>query len=176
MTKKIKKIYIVGAVGSGKTTFAKELSNVSKINYYSLDTIFYKKSEDSPWGTQQRDLTECKNQFKKIMKKDSWIIEDVCRGVFTEGLRQADLIIFLDTSTFIRNWRIIFRFFKQLFGFESVQYKPSYKILRKLLEYSKNFDSGEDNLRERLEKFSKKMKIVKNHSQKKILLLKMTKK
>lgn len=42
----MEKIYIVGSVASGKTTFAKELSVSLDIPWFELDCIVYQKTEN----------------------------------------------------------------------------------------------------------------------------------
>jgi len=54
------KIYVVGAVGSGKTTFSKKLSNELDIPYFELDNICWNSD-----GTGKRTAREIEKSFKK---------------------------------------------------------------------------------------------------------------
>ena len=67
------KIYIIGPVGSGKTTFATKLSKIYNIDYYELDKV----SWDDEHGNIKRSDEEVQKIFKDILKNKKWIIEDV---------------------------------------------------------------------------------------------------
>jgi len=84
------------------------------------------------------------------------IIEDTGRKTFFEGLRQADTIVILNTPPFICRKRIIVRCFKQKLGIEKCGYKPNFKMLRLMFMWSKNYSTGADGLKSRLQQFSSK--------------------
>lgn len=103
------KIYIIGGLGSGKSFFAKKLSNGTGIQHFDMDRIVFK--EDS---FEERTDGERNAIFENIIKKDAWILE----GTFTEGwiipaLEGSSQIIYLTTPPFIRLYRFIRRIIKQ---------------------------------------------------------------
>ena len=67
------RIYIIGPVGSGKTTFAMKLSELYNIKSYELDKV----SWDDEHGNIKRSDEEVQKIFKDILKNKKWIIEDV---------------------------------------------------------------------------------------------------
>ena len=85
------KIYIIGPVGSGKTTFASKLSKKYNIKYYELDKV----SWDDDNGNIKRSKEEVQQIFKNILKNKKWIIEDVGRDKFKEGRTLADVIYYI---------------------------------------------------------------------------------
>ena len=73
----VSRIYIIGPIGSGKTTFSKKLSLKYNIERYELDNI----SWDDENGHIKRNNEEITKLFGKILKKESWIIEDIGRDI-----------------------------------------------------------------------------------------------
>ena len=61
----MKKIYIIGPVGSGKTTLAKHLSSKYNISYYELDKIVH----NDLIGMRRFSL-EIDNIFSDILKEE----------------------------------------------------------------------------------------------------------
>jgi adenylate kinase family enzyme len=151
------KIYIVGAVSSGKSTLAKKLSERLSITHNSLDEVVHKTDISSPWGNRKRDHKERDEIFRSIIQQPKWIIEDVGRPCFEEGLQEADKIIFLEVPTRIRSYRIIKRWIKQRLGIEKCNYKPDYKMLKSMFKGSKDYDTGKDNLKERIAVYGEKV-------------------
>lgn len=109
------KVYIVGSVASGKTTFAKKLSNNLDIQCTHLDGIVHIKDTTNK-GNIRRSDEEINRLFSEILNKPHWIIEDAGRECFSKGLEEADKIIHLKPSKYIRTRRIITRYLKQKMG------------------------------------------------------------
>lgn len=123
------KIYIIGPVGSGKSTLAKQLSCQTHLPYYELDALVHQGNDKLPqYETQQR--------FEQILAQKQWIIEDVGRKIFQEGVKQADLVIYLDLPTRLLYARIIKRFIRQRLHLEPCSYRPSWQMLRKMFRWA----------------------------------------
>ena len=69
-----KRIHIIGSVGSGKTTLAKELSHHFQTPHYELDNVVWERL-----GTEDRRRTEDERDkiLFEIVKKECWVIEGV---------------------------------------------------------------------------------------------------
>lgn len=102
------KIHICGIYGSGKTTLAKDLSQLYKIPHYSLDDIKYKIKY-----SEIRSVEERLDEVKKISKKISWITEGTWSNYAEELFKQADLIVFLAIPKRVCSYRILKRYFKR---------------------------------------------------------------
>lgn len=151
------KVYIVGSVASGKSTFAKRLSEILNIPYQSLDEVVHISDKSHPWGNRKRQVDERDNLFQSIIQQQRWIIEDVGRPCFEDGLKEADMIILLEVSTRIRDYRIIKRWIKQRLGIEKCIYKPGYKMLKGMFKWSRDYDTGKDGLKERIVTYQDKI-------------------
>ena len=80
------KILISGNAGAGKSSLAKRIAKAHNLPLYGLDKIVWKKD----W--QRRPKEERDKLIKEILVKKSWVLE----GITKEGLKEADIIYFLD--------------------------------------------------------------------------------
>jgi len=93
---KIHKIIVFGLTASGKTTFARKLSNVFHIKIYHTDDFAYKKK----W-TVKSTKKEFAKKLNKILLKKEWIIEGVHSEWILSAIKKADLVIFLNPHKII---------------------------------------------------------------------------
>ncbi|HOP65776.1 MAG TPA: DNA topology modulation protein FlaR [Bacilli bacterium] len=126
------KIYILGSVGSGKTTLAKKLSLQLGIPFYELDNVVW---EFHLSGDIRRSKEEIEKIFNKILNEDNWIIEGVERPFFDRGFDEADTIIYLDLLKTTLYKRIFIRWIKQKVGLEQCRYKPDIKMLKQMIKW-----------------------------------------
>ncbi len=150
------KIYIIGTVGSGKTTLAKRLAYKLNIESYELDKVIW----DDDNGNIKRSSKEVDYLFSKILKKPFWIIEDVGRECFKEGIKQADIVYYIDLPRLIVYKRLIMRYVKQKIGIEAYDYKPTLKGLKELFIWAKKgFKSKQEKIAE-IKKNARKYEII----------------
>lgn len=126
----MKKIYIIGPVASGKTTLARKLSKKLNIKMYELDKIVW----DDARGVKRSD-EEIVLLFANILNEKSWIIEDVGRNKFREGIKVADIAYYIDLSKTSLYKRVILRWIKQMLKIEDSNYKQSLKTLKDNLRW-----------------------------------------
>lgn len=153
----MKKIYIIGAVGSGKTTLAKMISKEENIPFYELDNIVW---ENHINGDIKRSDKDIKKLFKDIINKDKWIIEDVGRDKFIDGVNQADVVIFLNMAKRTRTVRIVRRWIRQKLHLEVSRYKPTLRMLIQMYRWSNNDEKNKKSIIDRLNKYAKKFIIL----------------
>ena len=152
------KIYIIGPVGSGKTTLSKKLSKKYNIKRYELDKVVW----DDDNGNIKRTDEEIKILFNKIIANSSWIIEDVGRKKFNDGIKKADIVYYIDLPSIIVYKRCITRWVKQKIGKEKYNYKPTLKSLFEMLKWAKQDVKNKKEKIERIKNNSKNYKILKN--------------
>ncbi|MFZ3577781.1 hypothetical protein [Virgibacillus sp. DJP39] len=80
-----RKIHIIGSVGSGKTTFARKLSNKLSIVCYELDNVVWKRREDADVHDVKRTPQERDDYFSDIYARTSgsWKVFTVSTGYCT---------------------------------------------------------------------------------------------
>ncbi|MFF2175985.1 AAA family ATPase [Lysinibacillus sp. NPDC058147] len=162
MNKKFpRKIHIIGSVGSGKTTLAKELSATLNIAYYELDNVVWKRQTS---GDIRRTEQQKVDYLNNIILTKAWIIEGVHNEDWVaQSFSNADLIIFLDTNYFIRIYRIIKRFILQKLGLEKSNYKPTFSIFIKMFKWNRYFEEiGKPNFYQKYGMYSDKLLVIKN--------------
>lgn len=159
------KIYIIGPVGSGKTTFATKLSEITNIKYYELDKVAW----DDDNGNIKRSKEESLKIFKTILKNDSWIIEDIGRSRFKQGRVDADIIYYIKLSKLKSYYRVTKRWIKQRLGLERYNHPPVIKQLFYYIKTVNTYYKKEKRKLKSLEEFKNKLIIVNSKEIKKIL-------
>ena len=161
----MKKIYIIGPVGSGKTTFSKKLAQKYNIKRYELDKVVW----DDENGNVKRTDEEAEKLFNEILETDSWIIEDVGRKKFKKGREQADIIYYIKSSKIKSYFRVIKRWVKQRFGIEEYNCPPSFNQLLYFISIVKSYYKKEKTLLKELEEFKDKVTFINKKKIKNIL-------
>lgn len=102
----MKRVFITGNAGSGKTTLCKTFANHLETDAVSLDQFVWLPG----WKTVTPEAF--RENIDPVLQQDTWVIE----GVSTHVLRHADTVIFLDVGratayrrVLKRNWRYLFR-------------------------------------------------------------------
>jgi adenylate kinase family enzyme len=104
----------------------------------TLDEIVYESDESSVCSNRKRPVEERDIFFNLIIQQDNWIIEDVGRACFSEGLKQADTVVLLEIPLQVRKLRIVLRWIKQRLGIEKSLYKPTFAMLKNMLRILSN--------------------------------------
>ncbi len=86
----MKKILIIGGNGSGKTTFAKELSKKTKLPLIHLDSLY--------WRDNWEHVTpeEFDRQLLRELVKDEWIMDGNMKRTLPLRLKECDTVIIFD--------------------------------------------------------------------------------
>ncbi|RRD39311.1 AAA family ATPase [Leptotrichia sp. OH3620_COT-345] len=152
------KIRIIGVSGTGKTYFARKLSDKLKIKYFELDNLQWENSSDI-YGVKRN--TEKRNTlFQEILKEKIWIMEGVYYKWCMESFKQADIIYILELPRKIYRFNIIKRFIKRKFKMEKGK-KETLKSLKELLKWTDKFQK---------ENFEDIKSIVKNYEEKTVFI------
>jgi adenylate kinase family enzyme len=97
------KIVIIGSPGAGKSTLARKLKSILKIQIVHLDRIFWQRG----WEEKPRDTRI--DILQDLVRHEQWIIEGTYLGSSEPRLNAADIIIFLDINPLICLLRVIKR-------------------------------------------------------------------
>lgn len=100
------KILVSGNSGSGKSSLGKRLSQHYDLPLYGLDKVVWQEG----WVSTPKD--ERVRLIREIISKDSWVLE----GITRDGLREADIIYFLDIHPVRCAYNVINRFIRNGFG------------------------------------------------------------
>ncbi|CAN5688881.1 adenylate kinase [soil metagenome] len=90
--KNLRRVSVVGTSGSGKTTFAKNLARILKVEHIELDAIYWLPD----WGERP------KNEFLDLVKKaaagDAWVFDGNYSSTRETVWQRATAIVWLNYS------------------------------------------------------------------------------
>ena len=151
------RIHVIGAPGSGKTTYAWRLAAARKLPLCHLDEIFHDNSGTTPRKRTESERTEMAAEFTR--GKD-WISEGASFSDWVNPiLKRATEIHIVSPSRTIRIWRQIKRYIRRKFGIEQTTYCETLRGLMRGIKWTWNYDR--DTLPVILKKIPKRTKIKK---------------
>lgn len=156
------RLYITGSVASGKSTLGEQISKITSIPCTHLDNIIHEKAADTALGNVKRSDENINKEFYSVINNENYIIEDTGRERFIDGMKNADKIIVLDISLSVRKYRIFNRWIRQRLGIEKCIYKPNIAMLKSMLRWLSNYETGKDGTKSRIELFHSKVLYLTN--------------
>jgi adenylate kinase family enzyme len=100
------RVVVVGSGGSGKSTFTRELGEITGLPVIHLDTLFWKPN----WTSTPKD--EWVEVVRRELKRDEWIMDGNFGSTREMRMQAADTIIVLDLSRCLCMYRILKRMVK----------------------------------------------------------------
>jgi adenylate kinase family enzyme len=102
----VNRILIIGSYGSGKSTFAKKMHELLKIELIHLDRYFFKQNW-VPTSNEEKIII-----IKQLVIKEKWIMDGFYPQTFDIRYEYADTVIFLDLPRFLCMWNVLVRLLK----------------------------------------------------------------
>ncbi len=102
----MQRILIIGSGGAGKSTFARQLHEILKIELIHLDALYWQPG----WIEPPKD--EWHKTIAELLKRETWIIDGNYGGTLEMRLAACDTVIFLDVPRLVCLWRILKRFIR----------------------------------------------------------------
>ncbi|MCB0213497.1 MAG: AAA family ATPase [Anaerolineae bacterium] len=99
----MKKVVIIGSSASGKSTLARKLSVLLRLDVIHLDALYWQP------GWVRTPLAEWSGVLADLVQQDRWVIEGNYLETLDIQLAAADTIIFLDLPRSLCLWRAIKR-------------------------------------------------------------------
>ena len=153
-----KRILILGAGGSGKTTIGRKIGRIMNIESKSIDDLRYSKDFRIKFSDKN-----AKNKLKSLLKKEKWILD----GVYVEdyifpAFKKADLIIVLKSTRL----KLIYRIIKRETSIRKKYKNKSLLDLVKLLYWSQKYKHhNETKYLPIAKRYNKKIIFLRNHSE-----------
>jgi adenylate kinase family enzyme len=99
----MKKILVIGSGGAGKSTFAKRLGGILRLEVIHLDSLYWNpgwvEMPNEKWGAI----------VKELLERDSWIIDGNYGGTLDIRLAACDGVVFLDVPRLVCVGRVLKR-------------------------------------------------------------------
>lgn len=136
------KIYIIGGPGSGKTSYARQLSQRFHVPHFDLDEINWVNTNGQFYG-QKRDKQERAELLASLTNQPDWIIEG---AYFQEWItpiwEKADKVIVLECPCIIRQYRCIKRFIFRKLRHENTAHQETFSSFYRLLLWNSQYDKS----------------------------------
>lgn len=100
----MKRIMIIGAAGSGKSTAARRIGERLGLPVYHMDRDVYWLPD---W--QERETDDRIRHVERITRLDNWVFEGGFSRTYDLRGARADLLIYLDLPLALRLYRVVFR-------------------------------------------------------------------
>lgn len=103
----MQRVLVMGSSGSGKSTFAQRLSEITGLPIVSIDALFWKP------GWVESERTEFRERMAKVTRRPRWIMDGNYTSAAGEARREvADTVIWFDLPRATCMWGILSRIAK----------------------------------------------------------------
>ncbi|MDR2902109.1 MAG: AAA family ATPase [Lactobacillales bacterium] len=160
------KIYVIGAPGSGKSTYARALSKKLDTPAFDLDDLKWENGDMSRFYSKKRDKSERIALLSTLLAQNkNWICEGVYfRDWITPVIEQADEIIILQPPLWERQYRVVRRAVRRALGLEPSKHKTNIAKTWALLKWAHIYDTEYlPQAMEKIHKAGKKYTILKKY-------------
>ena len=100
---RMQRVLVIGAGGSGKTTFARRLAERTGLPLVHLDALYWRPGWVPTPPEEWRALVE------GLVARPSWIMDGNYGGTLDLRLAAADAVVFLDLPRTLCLWRVLAR-------------------------------------------------------------------
>lgn len=100
------RILVLGSPGSGKSTVADKLHELTKIPVTRLDQLFWEDNDTTV------TISELEKRIEPILLENSWILDGNYDSILQQRLSRADLVIYLNVPRLVCIYRVVKRYFK----------------------------------------------------------------
>ncbi len=132
------RIHVIGAPGSGKTTYARRLAAARKLPLCHLDEIFHDNSGTTPRKRTEPERTKMAAEFAQ---ERAWIAEGASFSDWVNPiLNRATEIHIVSPWRITRVWRQIKRYIRRKVGIEQTTYRETLRGLWGGIKWTWKYD------------------------------------
>ncbi len=100
----MKRVSVVGSPGAGKSTFARALSEKTKLPLFHLDFYYHQKEHD-----YENNKQAWLDKLEELTSGKSWIIEGNYGSSYEQRIPKSDTLIFMDMPSWLSVWGVLKR-------------------------------------------------------------------
>ncbi len=131
-----KRFFIIGTMGSGKTTLSRKIAKKLEVKPHSLDDFYWTTKYTRKRNPKIRD-----KMIRNLVKDKSWVIEGVFSSWVGSITKKADLVIWLDMPSNFTSKNILKRYVKQTIKGEERE-RGNFKDVWKVLLHARKYRTG----------------------------------
>ncbi len=132
------RIHVLGGPGGGKTYVAAKIAAALGIQAHDLDDLFWDSS--SPTYSVRADREKRDQALAALVMQDTWVIEGAYYKWLAPSFERADLIIILNPSVWLRDWRVVKRSALHLLGKSHAAKKETFASLLNLIHWNHTYE------------------------------------
>lgn len=160
----MKRILVIGSGGAGKSTFSRCLSELTGIEVFHLDKLYWKPNWNEP------SKAEWQKTLENLLEKEMWIMDGNFGGTLALRLAACDMAIFLDLPRTVCLQRVVkrrltYRGTNRPDMSEGCHEKIDFKFLKWIWDYPKK---NRPAIEEKLQKFENEKTIIRLKSQREV--------
>jgi len=132
-----RRFFIVGTIGSGKTTLAGKIAKRLGVENHSLDDYYWSIKYSRKRNVKVRD-----KMVKALVKKENWVVEGVFSSWVGPIVKRADFIIWLDMHPHILTKNILKRYHKMKITGKEKE-RGNFSEIMKTIKHAKKYRTGD---------------------------------
>lgn len=99
----MKKVLVIGSGGAGKSTLARRLGEILKLEVIHLDAFHWRP------GWVEPPKEEWQRTVEELLRRDAWVMDGNYGGTLERRLEACDTVVFIDLPRSVCLWRVMKR-------------------------------------------------------------------
>lgn len=99
----MKRVLVIGSGGAGKSTLARQLGELLRVEVVHLDVAHWRPGWTEPSKEEWRQTVE------GLIRRDEWVIDGNYSGTMDVRIEACDTVVFLDLPRSLCVWRVLKR-------------------------------------------------------------------
>ena len=119
------------------------------------------EATDTPWAPWK--VIDISHKVSAQLQAAEWLYQQICAAL--ESRPETCMPEYhwpLEPSPLLRRKRVAARWLRQNLGLEACAYRPTFAMLRSMFRWSREYENGQDGVRERAAQFPEKLTVLRS--------------